>query len=305
MHSVDMIFDHMPKAMPLYLRGMAGHRRGIRHGEKLPGIKARVKSFRIDQSHLRKVAGILSFGSGSTMPLIYPLTFLFPLHMSLITHRDFPFLYLAMLHTRDHVLQHRQVGLDEHLEITCVIASQRILTKGLEFDLHTVIRSDEAPVWEGISTNYFPGYFGAPDDFSPRIPAEPLAGDHSGIKWTMPARGKLRLGFLTGDYNGIHYSAPYARIMGFRSDFAHGQRSLAECLFRLPPLQENLPIRLDVALKGPVYYGRSVVMRYMTDHGDRRFDLYSGDNPKPCLMGSLYNVEPGSFLFDEQERMAP
>ena len=108
----------------------------------------------------------------------------------------------------------------------------------------------------------------------------------------MPNGGGFCFGLMAGDYNPIHYVATYARRMGFRKDFAHAQLSLALCIQHLPAFKKNEPVRLDVAFKGPVYYGSNVTMQYADDGAGYRFDLYCEGNPRPCLRGSLNRAEP-------------
>lgn len=152
------------------------------------------------------------------MPFIYPLTFLFPLHMGIIAHRNFPLLYLKMLHVRDHILQHRIVDAGEQMDISCCIAGQRIIPKGIEFDIHTFMKSEGTTVWESISTNFFPGSFGDPQKPSPLSRFEPMPDDCCITHWTMPKGAGFRFGLPTGDYNGIHYHASYARKGGAHED---------------------------------------------------------------------------------------
>jgi hypothetical protein len=80
--------------------------------------------------------------------------------------------------------------------------------------------------------------------------------------------------------------------MGFERDFAHSQLTLAHCIRHLSPFERDEPIRLDVAIKGPVYYGSNVTLNYSSMGKGRRFDLYCGENPRPCVMGSLETGEP-------------
>jgi hypothetical protein len=226
------------------------------------------------------------------MPLVYPLVFVFPLHMSIVGHRKFPLLYVRMMQVRNHVIQHRPVDLRETMDISAVIVGHRIVAKGLEMDVHTHLESYGDAVWESIHTYFFPGSFGPTDQPSP-LATLPALPDNSVEKtWKMPNGGGFCLGLMAGDYNGIHYCAPYARRMGFRQDFAHAQLSVALCVQHLPLLGKDEPVRLDVAIKGPVYYGSTVTMEYAHNGEGNRFDLYCTDNPRPCISGFLGAPKP-------------
>jgi len=193
--------------------------------------------------------------SSDTMPLVFPLVFTFPLHVSIVCHSRFPLLYVRMMQIRNHVIQHRPIDVKETMDIGCTIVGQRIAAKGLEMDVHTVLEAGGDAAWESIHTYFFPGSFGPPDQLSP-LSEHPVLPDNSVEKtWKMPSRGGFCFGLMAGDYNGIHYFAPYARRMGFRRDFAHAQLNVALCLRHLPVFEGSGPMSLDVAFKGPVYYG--------------------------------------------------
>jgi hypothetical protein len=226
------------------------------------------------------------------MPLVYPLVFVFPLHVSIVGHRRFPLLYVRMMQIRNHVIQHRPIDVREIMDISCAIVGQRVATNGLEMDMHSVLHIAGEPAWESIHTYKFPGNFGEPDDPSPlaQLPAMPEANEEQ--SWTMPRGGGFCFGLMAGDYNGIHYLSPYARLMGFERDFAHSQLTLALCVRHLPPLDQNKRVILDVAIKGPVYYGSNVNMKYSAQGRGHRFDLYCEDKQRPCLSGSVDSSEP-------------
>ncbi len=51
------------------------------------------------------------------------------------------------------------------------------------------------------------------------------------------------------------------------------------------------PVRLDVAFKGPVYYGAELLMKSAAvDHG-HRFDVYAGSGEKPAMPGRIVTGE--------------
>ncbi len=296
MTAVHLSFTRKINPLPFYLRGALVRHPGLMPGERLPEMKAEWQGFRIDPGHFRKVTALCGLVPGTSMPLIYPKTFLFPLHMSIISRREFPFPYLKMLHVRDHILQRRVTDISEQMDVCCIIDGQRILAKGLEIDIRSVISAAGKPAWECISTYFFPGSFGEPEAPSPLAVFDPIPEEYISVEWTMPDKNRFRFGLLTGDYNGIHYSAPYARMMGFKRDFSHAQRTTAECLRRLPSLQEEGPVRLSLALKGPVYYGTRVSMKYAAFTGGFRFDLYVKGLEKPSIMAVLCRVGTDAML---------
>ena len=118
-------------------------------------------------------------------------------------------------------------------------------------------------LWENINTYFFPGSYGKPVAALPHASFEPVAEDAFVITWLTPAKGGFRFALISGDYNGISYVVRYARIFGFKCAFAHGQSSVIQCVQPLPEISQEKPIRIDVALKGPIYYSSAVKMKYI------------------------------------------
>jgi hypothetical protein len=292
MRSVRLKYTARPRLLPIYALGLFVRRSGLAPKRTLPAMQSEWRGFKIDRGHLKRFMDICRLAPSDTMPLVYPLVFAFPLHMSIVGHRKFPLLYVRMMQVRNHVIQHRPVDLHETMDISCTIVAQRVVAKGLEMDVYTVLEVAGDPVWESIHTYFFPGNFGELDHPSslPQLPV--LSGDSVEKIWKMPNGGGFCLGLMAGDYNAIHYLAPYARRMGFRRDFAHAQLTVALCVRHLPAFQEDEPVRLDVAIKGPVYYGSNVTMKYAHNGKGHRFDLDCEDNPRPCISGSLSTAKP-------------
>lgn len=292
MHTVRLNHTNRPRLLPIYARGLFVRRGGLAPERALPAMHSEWRGFKIDGRHLKQFTDICRLPPSDIMPLVYPLIFVFPLHVSIVGHREFPLLYVRMMQVRNHVIQHRPIDVRETIDISCTIIGQRVVAKGLEMDIYSGLEAAGDLVWESVHTYFFPGDFGEPDPPSPLAQLPPLSEDNVERNWTMPNGGGFCFGLMAGDYNPIHYLAPYARRMGFRRDFAHAQLSAALCLRHLPPFKADEPVRLDLAIKGPVYYGSSVTMRYSDDGKGHRFDLYCEDSPKPCISGSLNSAKP-------------
>jgi len=290
--------EHTPLPW-IYVRGLLRRRTGLRENEQLPVLKLDQLRVQTDKKHLGKYLKACGLSPGPSLPVLYPLMVTFPLHMRILTHPAFPLKYVNMLQLRNHVVQYRSIGIHESMDAMCEILNRRNVMKGLEFDLYTAFSSDGEILWENINTYFFPGSYGEPAAALPRVSFEPVTKDAPAMTWIMPAKGGFRFALISGDYNGIHYFAPYARMFGFKRDFAHGQFSVLKCLEHLPEISGDYPVRIDVALKGPVYYSSEVVMKYNPCLTGYRFDLYCGDMKRPCILGSIRNVEKGSGLISD------
>jgi hypothetical protein len=289
MPSVQLRYNHRPMLLPLYIGGAMLRRRGLVPGEQLPAMRSVWSGMWINIEHLKAFNRLCGNNDSLDMPFLYPLSLLFPLHMTIIFHPVFPLTYVTMFQIRNHVVQHRQIHIHEQMDLACEILNQRAAAKGLEMDVHSTIVIDGQVVWESLHPHFFPGRYGAMEQPSPLADFQVMPTNVERATWTMPTRGGCRFGLLSGDYNGIHLYAPYARRRGFRRDFAHAQRTLAYCLGHLPYNHGDMPQRLDAALKGPAYYGSPIVMDYVRQPTLWRFATYCDNDPRPCLKGALYH----------------
>jgi hypothetical protein len=284
---------------------------GLREGGAFPRIVERWKRLRIDTHHLRAFISMtgLPMSAGISLlhspaaALLYPHVFGFPLHMALLTHRAFPLPIWGTLQIRNHMLLHRPFSERETLNLETRVAGQRILAKGIEVDLHSTLSVLDELVWEGLTTFYYRGQYGPAQTASPL--AKPLPGEWPETsRWCMP--GGVGWGFagLTGDYNGIHWQNWYARLLGFKASLNHPQLVIGQCLARLSMPASSCQ-RLDVWLKGPVYYNTDVRLRTVSRLGNHWFDLSMDEHELPSIVGRWSTAAPESRLIDEMDLPLP
>ena len=265
---------------------------GLKRGG-VPAISASWRH-RPAAAELARFHALSGLPEGETLPLLYPHTIGFPLHMAILTQPAFPLPIWRMLQVRNRIVQHAPLAREAELEITVRIAGHRILEKGAEFDMHASVRAGGAVAWESVNTFYSRGRFGAPAvDTVPEAPKVSLPETAS---WRMPAGGGWHYGGLSGDYNPLHLWSGYARKHGFAHAFFHPQRVLGQCLARLPARGWPLPLQLDAWLKGPVFYGAPVTMRSAAAGGEAVFALHVDEDERPAIVGRLRKLEPGSRL---------
>ena len=292
--AVRLDFDRRPSAIPYMVRGMMPV---TRHRDLEPRIGAAWHRHRADPGELAEFSRIAGLPSGvNRLPLLYPHTFGFRLAMTILTHPRFPVPIWGVLQTRNHLVQHRPIAVDESLDFETRVMHGRVVPKGAEFDLRTTVNVGGALAWESVVTFFTRGRFGQPDPASPltRSPSEfgPLAS-----QWIMRNADHWKFGRFTGDYNGIHIWDWYARRLGFQRALYHPPRVLGECLARLPgptSMEEaDGRLRLDAWLKGPVPHGANVCMHAATTATTSTFALFAGDE-RPSIVGRLEVSEVGS-----------
>lgn len=260
-----------------------------------PGLHTEAPQLLARWRHTPSAQRVREFNVLSGLPidtpvgLLYPHTAGFPLLMALLTHRSFPLPIWRVLQVRNRMEQLAPLAAGA-MEFETSVARQRVVDKGVEFDLETELKQDGRAVWRSLNVFYVRGRFGtasAPTtDAVPRFDTAPES-----TAWRLPRGGGRRFGRLCGDYNGVHLWDAYARRFGFAHAFFHPQRVIGHCLAALPPAEA--PLRLDTWLKGPVPYGASVRLAQRSVGACDEFALFLDGETRPALIGRR---QPGETL---------
>ncbi|HOZ45191.1 MAG TPA: MaoC/PaaZ C-terminal domain-containing protein [Candidatus Hydrogenedentes bacterium] len=288
-----VLFEREPSMARLYVRAFAPRLQHRGHSRQLPRLGAERRNVLIAPDKLSAYRRICHLDDDGVLPLMYPQVLAFGLQLALLAHPAFPLAPMGIIHQRNHVLGHRPVGVQESVDLRCLIGETRVVKSGLEFDVTTVMMVGGEGVWEGVSVYLSRGAYGEADAPSPLSQMEELgAVDHESSWRVAPDTGR-RYARISGDLNPIHLATPLAWLFGFRRAIAHGMWCASRCLTELPSLPKGHALRYDVAFKGPVFAGKSVVLKAATSKDRHRFDLFCAGNPRPVIKGALRS-EPSS-----------
>jgi len=254
----------------------------LRKPPPFPPLRARWKGA-WPGTRLGQFLRLTDLGAERGLPLLYLQSFTFPLQMVILTHPSCPFPIWRLLQVRNRLVQHRVIPASAAVDAEAAIDAQRILEKGLELDIRVSVTMGGELAWEGLTTHFYGGHFGEPGPREPNA-VSPPEGNVEVARWQTDHGGGLRFGGVTGDYNGLHLWSAYARLFGFRRAFHHPHAVIGQCLARLPD-QPNMPQRLDLWLKGPVYYDSDVVLTTTGEGDGAAFALTVRGSSRPALQG--------------------
>lgn len=302
-----IVLDGAPPKLSGYARSVLLPRAGVERGGGVPRVRLVRRGLRIDERHVAEFRRLGRWEPSDRLPFVYPLMLLFHYHLGIFAHPDFPCSLRHLLGLRNHVVQRRPIAAGERLDLEVRSHGQRMLPKGVEFDIYSVLSSGGAPVWESVHVYYLRGPRGGTDARPALAELAPLEGAEFETRWEAPAAGGWRFARLSGDFNPAHYFRPWARTLGFERDFSHSQRVVSECLRRLPETPEAGAggLCLDVMFKGPVYYDRTLVLKAARRDGGYRFDLYCGAEDKPAVPGRIRPVDARFDLVAEASSAPP
>lgn len=276
-------FDRQPSAISFMLKALRPSQ-GLRQARRVPPIIARWRNLRVHRNQLDDFLQLTGLQAHAGLPMICPHVFGFRLQMVVLTHPTFPIPIWSALQIRNQLLQHRPIAADARMDLETRVADQRVLHNGAEVDLHTTVTVARNLVWESFNTFYYRGRFGEPDSPPPQS-AAPQKPTTTLAQWHLAPGVGWRVARMTGDYNGIHRWDWYARLFGFRSAFFHPQIVAGQCMARLCSLDPELPQRLELWLKGPVYFNADVTLFARNREVVTEFALIVAGEERPAILG--------------------
>lgn len=290
MNDVNMIFNENPSAIGTLVKAFRNRKNPYTPGAAYPTIHATRPGHVIKEDHVRAFHEICDIAGTEHLHILYPFTLAYPYIMRVLCSREMPISLFRVLNTRNSIILHRRIRPDERLDIDCRNSAPRVVSKGLEIDVISEIASGGKTAWENTTTYFLPGKFGPADAAYSALRLDPIGDDTQTAEWYFPAKDRFRFARISGDTNGIHYWNLYARMMGFRRDFAQPIRVVAKCVSSLPSVEPDAPARLDFFLKGPVYYERTLTLKNAGMKNGNRFNLYCSGNDKPVICGILHTA---------------
>jgi len=284
--SIDLYIKKRPSITATAFLALLGRSSKFDVEKPFPKITAQQNAVKIDRKQLSEFSRICGIKNSDKLPVIYPFALIYPLLQRILARKEAPLSLFVVLNSRMQALQRRAIGMDEQFDIYCSIAGHRLREKGLEMDIASVIKSAGVPVWENTQTFYYRGQFGKPDENyqPPRFEEIPDAKETA--RWFLPAGVGRSFSKVSGDGNPIHFWKTYARLLGFKRDFAQPLLVLGTSLAHLLKPDDDI-VSLDIILKAPVYYGNTIILKSAAINDFIRFDVLCGDNPLPCICGKL------------------
>lgn len=230
--------DAVPALGPLYARAaLSGVLRGA--GGQLPERQLEVCGVAVDRDHLAAYARVCGYRVSDVLPSTYVHVLAFPLSVTLMADRRFPFALPGLVHVANRTEMHRPVTADEPLDLSVRTADLRPHRKGRQFDVLAEARVGGELVWTGASTYLRRGGGGDDGVADPDLPLEPPVEDADGARWRVPGDTGRRYAAVSGDRNPIHLSPLTSRLFGFPKPIAHGMWTAARAL---AAIEDRVPV---------------------------------------------------------------
>ncbi|MGB0640137.1 MAG: MaoC/PaaZ C-terminal domain-containing protein [Myxococcota bacterium] len=276
-------FDEAPTGWPMLLKAAVSRKPGLKEGEDIGRFEAEVRG--ISVSGLSAYQEICGFPHTEVLPLTFPQVVASPLHLAILTHKDFPLPAMGLVHVSSRITQERLIRADESLDVSCWVEGQRAARKGCEADLVTQVSVGGEVVWESITTVLSRAAKGHGEKTAP-VPVPEPTPDRSTV-WKMKTDLGRKYSAIAGDRNPIHLYAWSAKLLGFRRHIIHGMWLLARALAELDDDCGDGRIVVDVAFKRPVFLPGRASFLSGSHEGNTAFRLIHPESGKVHLYGQV------------------
>jgi acyl dehydratase len=253
--------------------------------EELGDVERTAEGLTIDREHLAQYDRVCGFRLGDDLPATYIHVLAFPLALSLMTDRSFPFGVLGLVHI-ENVIEHlRPVSADEELDLRVLPENLRDHEKGRAVDLVAEARADGELVWRG-SRGSGGGNGDGGSSSKKKKPARDEAAPTPKAIWSVPGDIGRRYADVSGDRNPIHLHSLSAKAFGMPGAIAHGMWVKARCL---AALEGTLPDRYEVSVsfKAPMVLPAKAAFSDRPEGKGRAFSVHDARKGRPHVLGSV------------------
>lgn len=275
----QVIYNRHPSVAAYMIRALWPSS-GLKKRPTLLPISIIQKDFIFTERSCGSLFELCSISKSSELPIIFPQILGFRLIMRVVTDPGFPESIWKALQTRNEITQHAPLFIGDRVDLELNTKNLRFLEKGAEVDLHLMVRKNGQIVWESLTTFYYRGRF---QNSTAKPLPPPEVQVNTSESFTLPSRGGMRFGQLSGDFNGIHLCAIYAKMQGFKTSFLHPHRVVGAMISKSQVKHKTYPQHLDLWFRGPVAYGAKVRLFQEQQSEAMNMALYS-DEQRPSIV---------------------
>jgi acyl dehydratase len=287
---VCLHFTSAPAIAPAYLKILLARKPALATGT-VPRIEAVLERFAVNRRHLARYRKVCGDRDSAQLPITYPHVMATPVHLAMIACEAFPVSLLGVVHTRNRIVQHRPLHVDDAGQIRAWLEGHRETARGQELDLQTEVRVGGETVWSETSTFLARqrGRSRSPrkgEAALPHLLVPPRQDVTTSTFVVAPGVGR-QYARVSGDFNPIHIADVAARFFGFKRAIAHGMWSLARCAAEIGGPAFSRPCTLDVAFKRPIAFCARIVLESWMAEERVGFSLRDSQADRGHLLGSV------------------
>ncbi|TYC59125.1 hypothetical protein FMN52_06345 [Marinobacter sp. BW6] len=287
--SETLVYRNTPPALlPMYGRTLLPKQKQTGGDISIPNLSASLLGVSTSGENLKRYQQVCGFVARSHLPVTWPHVLAFPLHLKLLTEKDFPLPLLGLVHLRNTITQHRAIGTGENLDLQVRLSNTVKSERGVEFDLITEARSAGRLVWEEASTTLFRQTDGESKSSGKKAPPK-LERYPNTENLKAPESIGRQYARVSGDSNPIHMHALSAKVFGFPRAIAHGMWTKAHALALLEQQEgwQSGALRVSCQFKKPLFLPGTAQLNWQTGEKGWDYQVLNAKGDAPHLTGRI------------------
>ena len=284
-----LVYHNKPPALlPMYGRTLLPRQKQTDGDISIPDLSASLLGISTAGNNLKRYQRVCGFEARSHLPVTWPHVLAFPLHLKLLTEKNFPLPLLGLVHLRNTITQHRPIGTGENLDLKVSLGNTVKSNRGVEFDLITEARSAGRLVWEEASTTLFRQPDSESKPSGKKAPPQ-LERYPNTENLKAPESIGRQYARVSGDTNPIHMHALSARAFGFPRAIAHGMWTKAHALALLERQEgwKGGALSVSCQFKKPLFLPGTAQLNWQTGEKGWDYQVLNAKGDAPHLTGRI------------------
>ena len=264
----------------------------------IENLEIGIPHLNIDSSHLSSFFAVftndwVNSGSAAFVPSIYPMTFVYPVMLRAVSISSITLpMMLSMVSIKSRIYCYQTIRPDWTFSIQAGFKEVRSTLKGIELDFILNLKTGSETVWQNTNTLFFRGMRLKNQSCEGGFMLAPVESVSNELVLVINSKQGKHFCKLMGDSNAIHTNRFVAKLMGYDNAFSEPYQALGQLLMKEDWLSmSSAPGKWYFEFKGPLYYDERITAKYKNENDKLRFDLYSGENQRPGILGFFESID--------------
>lgn len=258
-----------------------------------PEVKVICDNTFFDREWVKKYNSFFNLPDEDKIPITFPFIATMPFQLKLFSIPEITVNPVGFLHLSNYIRKIKELPLEKPLFSETSLKQTRLVKKGVEITVETTIYSNGEIVWacESKYLKFSKEYKNQEENSEKKgVNLIPIEKPQKETEFSVTIKDAKKYASLSGDFNPIHFSKIFAKIMGLPSPIIHGMWTVGISLKHLSYLQ-NDSVYFYHVFKGPIPIGsKGKILVQSIDTGEQ-VEVYIENNPKPCFQGIVSNSE--------------
>ncbi len=259
-----------------------------------PNVKVVYENLKINQDWVKRYNNFFGLTPNDKVSLTFPFLVIMPLQIRLFSIPEIKINPLGFLHLSNYIRRKKHIPVEVDLRAEVSLKQVRLVKKGVEICVEQLLYFENEIIWNcesrylKLSRKYRKSEENNKD--TKKRVFIPMEKSQMIINFSVSSEDAKKYASLSGDFNLIHISKLFAKLMGLPSPIIHGMWTVGKCLKHLSyaNLEEVFFYHI---FKGTIPIGAKGKIIVEAFDSKEQVEVYIEGNPKPCFQGLISNSE--------------